>query len=359
MEIPSRIGFLDVNGRKVGLVAGLLLALLLLLGALASPGQAQSGEAYALIDAVNQLRAANGLPPYRVDGTLMSVAQRHSEYQASIGSITHTGPGGSRPKDRARAAGYGGGATIFVSENIAGGTSLDVQSVVSMWQGDAPHLNTMLSSSYTDIGAGVSSDGKITYYTIDVAYIAGQGGSGSGSDGSGSAANAPAAPVAQDTPVPVAVIMPVLVASPNPDGSVVHVVESGQALSLISQAYGVSLPDILSLNGLTQESIIRPGDEVLIKVADVTPTSLPTHTSTPAPATPTSMTLIAPPTAIATEAAFSTLPGTVQESSLTSGVSEQNQSWSIKSNTILVVIGVLVAVGTALLVIAWSLKRGA
>lgn len=359
METPSRLGFSDAIGRKVWLVAGYLLAILLLLGTPGSPGQAQSGDAYALIEAVNQLRSANGLSPYRVDGTLMSAAQRHSEYQASIGSITHTGPGGSRPKDRARAAGYGGGATIFVSENIAGGSSLDVQSVVSMWQGDAPHLNTMLSSNYTDIGAGVASDGNRTYYTIDAAYVAGQGGSGTGSDGSGSGNDAPAAPGAQDTPVPVAVIMPVLVASPNPDGSIVHVVESGQALILISQAYSISLPDLLSLNGLTQESIIRPGDEILIKAADVTPTSVPTETSIPAPATPTSTDMIAPPTAIATKAAVSTLPGTVQEASPTAGASEQIQSWSIKSNTILVVVGVLAAVGTALLVIAWSLKRGA
>ncbi len=82
---------------------------------------AQAGDPYSLIDAVNNLRAANGLPAYQINGTLMAIAQGHSDYQAAIGEVTHTGAGGTRPRDRAAAAGYGGGGTFFISENIAGG----------------------------------------------------------------------------------------------------------------------------------------------------------------------------------------------------------------------------------------------
>src|SRR4030042_6620801 len=86
-----------------------------------TPGSAQAGDAYSLIDAVNNLRAANGLPAYQVNSILMAVAQGHSDYQAAIGQVTHTGAGGTRPRDRAAAAGYGGGGTVFFSEKIGGG----------------------------------------------------------------------------------------------------------------------------------------------------------------------------------------------------------------------------------------------
>ena len=85
-----------------------------------------------VIQLVNQLRRANGLPRYEVNSALMAAAQAHSEYQAAIGSVTHTGAGGTRPRDRAIAMGYGGGGSVFVSENIMGGTNLAAQKAVAM-----------------------------------------------------------------------------------------------------------------------------------------------------------------------------------------------------------------------------------
>ena len=73
------------------------------------------------------------------------------------------------------AAGYGGGGTFFISENIAGGTDLSVDGAISMWLGDDPHIQTMLGASYQEIGAGVAKSGGFVYYTIDVAYVAGGG----------------------------------------------------------------------------------------------------------------------------------------------------------------------------------------
>jgi uncharacterized protein YkwD len=82
---------------------------------------AQAGDAWQLIAEVNGLRAAYGLPPYEINNSLMAAAQGHSDYQAQIGTWTHTGSGGSRPHDRAIAAGFGGGAQVFVSENQQNG----------------------------------------------------------------------------------------------------------------------------------------------------------------------------------------------------------------------------------------------
>jgi len=236
-----------------------------------------------LIAEVNALRAAYNLPPYTANAILMGISQAHSEYQASIGEVTHIGPGGSHPKDRAYAAGYGGGATIFLSENIIGGIGMDPATAVNWWTGDAPHLNTMIGANYTDIGAGVAtgSDGTI-YYTIDAGWVSGAPGPGPSLPGNPSGA------------------IPVQAASPNPDGSIVHVVQQGQALYTIAVIYGISLDELLALNDLTATSFIYPGDELLIRAA---------NTATPTPAiseTPTLTPTVHTPTPSRTPRAFGT-----------------------------------------------------
>ena len=243
--------------RIILLVPGLLI-LALLLGGL--PGRAQAGDAYSLIAAVNQLRAANGLPALQVNSILMSVVQAHTDYQAAIGEVTHISADGLRPRDRAAAAGYGGGATFFISENIGGGTNLSVAEVIGWWQGDDLHLTTMLGANYAEIGAGVAVAGDFVYYTIDTAYVSG------GSYVPLATSGATAVPIYY-----------VVIATPNPDGSVVHIVQSGQTLIGIAQAYGVSVDEIKALNNLSSDAIYV-GDELLIVPAG---TPAPTDTMTP------------------------------------------------------------------------------
>lgn len=64
----------------------------------------------------------------------------------------------------------------------------------------------------------------------------------------------------------------VVVATPLADGSIVHIVESGQTLSGIALAYGISLQELLALNHLTMDAVIHPGDELLIRPAQGTST---------------------------------------------------------------------------------------
>jgi uncharacterized protein YkwD len=149
----------------------LVIPLLMLLPLLfaASPSLAQAGSPYDLIATVNQLRSTNGLGALTADGALMAAAQVQSDYQASIGSFTHTGEGGSAPRDRAVAAGYGGSG---VTENIAGGMDLSPGGAIAIWSRDALHTNTMLGN-YTDIGAGVATSSGVVYYTL---LVGSQGG---------------------------------------------------------------------------------------------------------------------------------------------------------------------------------------
>jgi uncharacterized protein YkwD/LysM repeat protein len=245
----------------------LLLVLLAFQGS-SMKSRAQAGDPYSMIDAVNGLRAANGLPAYQVNSILMSIAQSHSNYQASIGQVTHIGPGGTRPRDRAAAAGYGGGGTFFISENIAGGTDLSVDGAISMWLGDDPHIQTMLGANYREIGAGVAESDGFVYYTIDVAYVA----------GGGNYTPLPTSQPGGPTAIPYYAVQ---TTTPNSDGSIVHNVMAGQNLTLIAKAYGITIAELKELNHLTGDAIYV-GDILIIRLANTPgPTSTATGTSTP------------------------------------------------------------------------------
>jgi hypothetical protein len=232
----------------------------------------RSQTASELIAAVNQFRAGYGMDPLTVDPILMLVSQRQNDYSISIGQITHYGPDGSRPRDQAIAAGYGGGSTVFVSQNIVMGTGLSPEEAVEIWTGDEPHLNTMIGQYYRDVGAAVGERDGMVYYTLMTGYVAG---------GFSARSTVPVAQPAQ----PVYVPPPIIVATAQADGSVVHVVQPGQVLWAIADAYGVRIQDVVVLNGLGMNQVLYPGDELTIQPA-LTPS--PTVTSTASPsATPT------------------------------------------------------------------------
>ncbi len=49
---------------------------------------------------------------------LWHLPRLHAEYMASTGVCSHTGAGGTTAKQRMVNAGYGGGATVWGTENI-------------------------------------------------------------------------------------------------------------------------------------------------------------------------------------------------------------------------------------------------
>jgi uncharacterized protein YkwD/LysM repeat protein len=243
---------------------------------------AERQSAAGLIDAVNAFRASNGMAPLRVDPILMLVAQEQSDYNASTGDLSHYGPSGRLTRDDAIAAGYGGGSTVFVSENIAGGSGLSSEDPVEMWTGDEPHLNTMLGQYYRDVGAGIGEDDGDIYFTLVTGYVAG-----------GLSANSTVPAPGSLSPVGVGP-QPVITVTPQADGAIVHIVEEGQTLWTIAAVYGIDLDQLLSLNGMTEDSFVHPGDRVIVRAAPTaTPTPAPSPTTTPSPAPPT----VSPPTA--------------------------------------------------------------
>lgn len=222
------------------------------------------------------------MEPLNVDPILMLVARTQTDYNVSTGQLSHYGPDGSRPRDQAIAAGYGGGSTVFVSENIAMGSGLSSAGAVEMWTGDELHLNTMLGPYYRDVGAGVGETDGDVYFTLLTGYVAGGLSANSTVPAAGSLALAPSGPRL------------VVTVTPQPDGAIVHIVEEGQTLWTIAAVYGIDLAQLLSLNGMTEESFVHPGDRVIVRAAPTTtPTAAPSPTASPSPEPPTSV----PPTA--------------------------------------------------------------
>ena len=75
---------------------------------------------------------------------------------------------------------------------------------------------------------------------------------------------------------------------PTPTPKLTHTIRTGQSLWLIAALYDLTLEQLMELNNLTIDSVIRPGEELLIRLP--TPTPPPTGTPTPAPsATPTTI----------------------------------------------------------------------
>ena len=88
----------------------------------------------------------------------------------------------------------------------------------------------------------------------------------------------------QETEVP---ILPVATVTPNADGIIIHVVQYGETLWAISQAYGVPSATILSNSSLSQETTeLYEGQTLIIQKATV-PTATATPTPTEDPGTPT------------------------------------------------------------------------
>jgi len=230
-----------------------MLSLLTLVFAAPKAVDAQSGTAAEMHQQINDLRAANGLAPLAVNSYLMQSAQNHANWIAAGNPGGHTGEDGSTAYDRALAVGYGEGAEIWVTENWARGINMTASEVVyDIWQPSSPHFNNMTTTWHNEFGAGVALDIQgLTVYVVNFGH-------------SGSAVIQPTITPGGPTSTTAPIIQPVLTATPNPDGSVIHIVQYGQTLWAIADAYEIPLADLLSQNGLTEDSAIFPEEQLVI-----------------------------------------------------------------------------------------------
>ena len=255
---------------------------------LPEPVQAQAGTAWEVLAEINAYRAANGLDPLVENQYLNISSQNHVEWMAETGIYSHTGIDGSTSTDRAIAAGYGGGTSVRVTENWARGPGMTASEVVyQSWATSSIHNSQMLTTSYDEFGAGVTLDTDgMTVYVVNFGTVIG-----------GSiqqpADTTQATPGPSSTPAPI--IQPIVTSTPNPDGSVIHIVQYGETLWNIVEAYNINMPDLLAQNGLTEEDAIFPDQQLLIIPANTNLEETPQTTGTPMAETLTP-TLIPSPT---------------------------------------------------------------
>jgi LysM repeat protein len=235
------------------------------MGAFYRPGVVQAGEvqpappnqvsAYELIIAMNTLRVSYGLPALIEDPIVNAVAQSTAAIMAANNMSWHIGD----VRGRLAAAGYGGGGTVWATENFAvssGGMGID--EIMAAWA-DPDHMRPAVNPAYCHVGAGMSqaSNGRI-YYILQAAYVSGQEcGSPSSSSGGTPGAGAVPNPVSQ-------LIIPVKIATPDPDGKVYHEVQAGQSFWAIAIAYQITIRDIEVWNNLSRTTPLQAGQRLFI-----------------------------------------------------------------------------------------------
>ncbi len=244
---------------------------------------------YSLIDQTNSARAGYGLAPLTTDSILMYTAQWTAETMAALDTCAHLSTiGYASVSSRVSAAGYGNGATIFATENMACGLSSD-NIYSGVWNVYWHLLPVNGTYQYRDVGAGAAraADGTI-YYVLHAAYIAG-GVSNSGS----SSAYTPAATAANNQTRTAQAgatvsnyINAVYTSTPQADGSIIHIVQPGQTFWSIAIAYDTHIADIQALNQMATDSVLWVGQELIVRGTS-TPAPEMSPTETPIPPTRT------------------------------------------------------------------------
>ncbi len=206
-------------------------------------------SAFDLILAMNTLRVSYGLPPLIEDPIIDAVAQSTAQIMAANNMSWHIGD----VRGRIAAAGYGNGGTVWATENFAvswnGGMGID--EIMAVWA-DPDHMRPAVTPEYCHVGAGVATVNGKTYYILQAAYVSGQEcGSYTSVAGAGTSSGS-------------GLIVPVQIATPDKDGKIFHVVQSGQSFWSIAIAYQITIRDLETWNNITRDTPLQSGQRLFI-----------------------------------------------------------------------------------------------
>ncbi len=236
----------------------------------------QQGQvtAFDLILAINTLRTSYGLPALIEDPIVNAVAQSTAEIMAANQMSGHIGD----VRGRIAAAGYGGGATVWATENFAVG-NMGIDEIMVAWS-DPDHMRPAVNPAYCHVGAGVArSSTGMTYYILQAAYTS--------ANACGPYVPPAGAPAPQPGVNPVSqLIVPVKIATPDAEGKIIHVVEPGQSFWAIAVAYQITIRDIEFWNNLTRDMKLRIGQRLLIPGPGTQGYATPTPVGMIVPSTP-------------------------------------------------------------------------
>src|SRR5512142_339670 len=154
-------------------------------------------------------------------------------------------------RGRIAAAGYGNGGTVWATENFAVSSgSMGIDEIMAVWA-DPDHMLPAVNAAYCNVGAGVAeANGKI-YYILQAAYVSEHScGSSTSSPSSGGTPGAIPNPISQ-------LIVPVKIATPDPDGKTFHVVQAGQSFWAIAIAYQITIRDLEVWNNISRTTPLQ------------------------------------------------------------------------------------------------------
>lgn len=240
-----------------------------------SASPAQQVSAYELIIAMNTLRVSYGLPALIEDPIVNAVAQSTAQTMAVNNMSWHIGD----VRGRLANAGYGGGATVWATENFAvshGGMGID--EIMAAWA-DPDHMRPAVEPNYCHVGAGVATANGKTYYILQAAYISGQ------SCGSYSSSGGTPQPGTGPVIVPQ-IIVPVKIATPDADGKIYHIVQAGQSFWSIAIAYQITIQDIETWNNISRTIPLQSGQRLFIPNKNTAGYATPTPRGMVVPSAP-------------------------------------------------------------------------
>jgi LysM repeat protein len=222
--------------------------------------------AYDLIIGMNTLRVSNGLPALIEDSIIDAVAQGTAEIMAANQMSWHIG----NVRGRIAAAGYGAGMTVWATENFAVGSTFSIDEIMVAWS-DAAHMIPAVKPAYCNVGAGVAkSSNGMTYYVLQAAYTS-EKACGEYSSPGGSLTDP-----GGSTGIGSGLIVPVKIATPDADGKIFHVVQTGQSLWAIAVAYQITIRDIEIWNNISRNIKLQVGQRLFIPSASTAGYATPT-----------------------------------------------------------------------------------
>ncbi len=239
------------------------------------PAPAGQVSAYELILAMNTLRVAHGYPPLIEDPIVNAVAQNTAATMAANNMSWHIGD----VRGRIAGAGYGGGGTVWATENFATG-NMGLDEIMAVWA-DPDHMRPATTAAYCHVGAGIAqtSDGRF-YYILQAAYVSGQ-------ECGSSAPSVVNGTVQPGVPNPgFGLIQPVKIATADAEGKIFHVVESGQSFWSIAIAYQITINDLESWNNLSRDTPLTTGQKLFIPGKNTAGYATPTPFGMIVPAAP-------------------------------------------------------------------------
>ena len=246
-------------------------------GVRAAPPQSNRADAtaYDMILAMNTMRVSNGYPALIEDPIVNAVAQATAEYMAANQMSWHIGD----VRGRIAAAGYGGGATVWATENFAVG-NMEIDEIMQVWA-DPDHMRPATVAAYCHVGAGVAaSSNGMTYYVLQAAYTSTNSCGPYNYQGNQTPQpGATAYPVSQ-------LIVPVQVATPDENGQVFHVVAAGQSFWSIAIAYKITIHDLEVWNNISRDTPLLVGQRLFIPSASTAGYATPTAVGMVMPSTP-------------------------------------------------------------------------